>query len=564
MALRHLQLLRNKPIAKQGREAAKNAAKTAAADLKDGELIVARYLIDTGGTPSETNTAIALGFRVDDGTNEAHTVFYDQRELEEKISGLTGSTEALEKAVGVGHNATAITFNEGSHYVGTTNSASGAIQSLDTSLYATSGKVDEVRAAIGSSAETLEVNGHYVSTVNTVKEAVTALDNNLYTVSGKADSALTYVSNIDSVVGVQNTDTQFTTTGTVASSQTTVKGAVEALDAAITSGDSNLDALIAAVGATKGQTGMTYPSANYIGSDTSVSGALMTLDSTVKGVRDDVDTVSGKVDNAQTALGTTSTTLGVDGNYVTTVMTVQTAVDTLDDVEKATRDTIGGMNVDGTSGLTLSGQHYISDDTTVVSALTDLDSSLFELSGTVASNKVNGINPILATLTTSGTDVSLKLDNVITDSSVSETVDEPIHKNIIKTSSEGLYALADLHYAPATNVLTFINSNGKRDIQLTGTKILSSSTFDGTTEELVLDFVNFSGGTDTVRIPLAGLLDEFEFAISTEAGSVVPVAHSEATDENPERHNVYLKEVRQTSGATEVVGELSIFDCGTY
>ena len=63
MALRHLQLLRNTNTG-LGRDAAIAAAKTAAANLKDGEVIVARYLKDTSAELSEANAAVALGFKV--------------------------------------------------------------------------------------------------------------------------------------------------------------------------------------------------------------------------------------------------------------------------------------------------------------------------------------------------------------------------------------------------------------------------------------------------------------------------------------------------------------------
>ena len=589
---------------------------TVSGDLDTLESTYAGYTATTDANTADTRTmatnldtvvgvasgATSLGVNgnyVHTGDSVQSAITALDAKLYEVGSGATLDLENLRNAVGVGSGDSAITIT-GAHYA-TGNTVVTALTQLDAQLYTATTKAENAQAALGSTGTTLGASGKYVTSGQTAKAAVETLDSNLFAVSGKADSALTYVGNIDSVVGVQNTATTFATSGTVAGSQTTVKGAVEALDAAIvglsgsTAKESDLEALIAAVGATKGQTGMTYPSANYIGSDTSVSGALMTLDSTVKGVRDDVNTVSGnvdtvsgdlnthisnyntftgdtntkintisgKADNAQTALGTTGTTLGVNGNYVTTSMNVQTAVDTLDDVEKATRDTIG---ITGSgSGLSLTSTNYMKSATTVVSAVTALDSNLATLSGAVSDNKVNGINPIVTSAsTTSGTDIGLKLDTTITDSSVTATAETDIHNNIIKISNEGLYALADVHYNAQTNVLTFINSNGKKDIPLTGTRILASSRYNSTNESLELDFVNFSGGTDTVTIPLAGLLNEFDFKQSTEAGSVEPIADSQATDQNPARHNVYLKQVRNTSGSTEVVGELSIFDCGTY
>ena len=71
-----------------------------------------------------------------------------------------------------------------------------------------------------------------------------------------------------------------------------------------------------------------------------------------------------------------------------------------------------------------------------------------------------------------------------------------------------------------------------------------------------MNFKTASGGTDTVRIPLSGLIEEYVFNPSSEQG---------ATAASSSQHNVSLTEVRgATSGATQIYAELSIYDCGTY
>ena len=126
--LRHLQLIRNAQITNQ-RAAAKAAAEAEKASLKDGEIIAARYLI-SGTTATSANTAVAIGHKVGSGST-GYIVFNDPQEIKEMVSAATASTENLEKAVGVAHGESAITFNNDSKYIGTSNSASGAIQTLD-------------------------------------------------------------------------------------------------------------------------------------------------------------------------------------------------------------------------------------------------------------------------------------------------------------------------------------------------------------------------------------------------------------------------------------------------
>jgi len=494
MALRHLQLLRNKPIAQKGREAAKNAAKTAAEDLKDGELIVARYLIDTGGTPSETNTAIALGFRVDDGTNAAHTVFYDQRELEEKISGLTGSTEALEKAVGVNHNESSITSHVSStNYISGATSVVSGLTALDTQLKATDDIAKEVRAAVGSSANTLTANGSYVQPNQTVKEAVQALDTQLKQATDSTVKAHT-------LLGTTSGDTEFSANGTYVNGKTTVKAAVEALDSAIVNNDAADANLRAVVGVGSGATTLTIPEPNYVGTSPQVSGAIKTLDT----------------------------------------------------VEKNTRDAIG---LDGSGNtISLDGTNYMSTATTVKSGLTALDSNLAALSGAVTTNKINPTDTIAVTTADTGTTLDVKISTSATEPSTSGS-EVDMHKNIISATTDGLYAFADLHYTASTNTLEFVNTYGKKSVQLTGLKAIKDVGYNLSAETIEIVFETTSGDSK-VDIPMAGLINEFEFIGSSESG---------ATQASASQHNVSLVEVRDTgAGTSKIYGEVSIFDCGTY
>jgi len=697
MALRHLQLLRNSGIT-QTREDALLTATGKTNELKDGDVIVARYLI-SGNSATEGNVAVAVGHKVG-GENGGYIVWNDNQQLKELISASTASTENLEKAVGVGHNASAITFNSDSKYIGTSNSASGAIQSLDTNLFTVSGKTDgvisaftdyandvvgrasgqtgvgvsgsnfvsgdtviaaitkldnaiesgdtatdnlrkAVGAAEGASAMTYP-NTNYIVSDTTVSGALVTLDTKLHTVSGDLDTQeAEYSAYTKNVIGVGSGSTKFTTSGAVASASTTVSGAVEALDAAIVklSGASttDLDNLRKAVGVASGASTINITGAKYASGSTVVS-ALTQLDtqlfdattSTQKAhtflgtqsgdtafsasgtyvsdkttVKTAVEALDAAIVNNDTDVSKLRQVLGVESgattltiptpNYVGENPQVSGAIDTLDSVEKATRDTIGGMKADGTSGLTINGTNYINDaktvvsgltaldsvekatrDTigvsgnesgltltstnymkeakTVVSAVTALDTNLKALSGTVSANTIIGTNTISVNKQNSGTTLDVKINANAVEPTASGSV-ENMHKNIISATTDGLAAFADLHYTAATNTLEFVNTYGKKLIQLTGVQVFDYVRYDSATEEIVLQYSDFSGGTKEVKIPVSGIIEEFQFNGSDQSG---------ATPASSGQHNVSLVGTHVLSGATQVYGELSIFDCGEY
>lgn len=512
------------------------------------------------------------------------------------VSGKANSALTLvgnaEQVLGVGTGAT--TLGVSGHYVTTADTVSGAVKTLDTKLQEVSASsttdVDNLRKAVGAAAGSSSMtfdNAHYIANDKTVSGALMTLDSNLdslsgvvtghistyntYTAATNANTAdtRTMAERLDSVVGVTSGDSTFVTTGSITSQETTVKGAVEALNTAITGSTDNLEKLAQAVGVATGTSSMSFPSSDaYISGQTTVSGALDSLNDSLTTVSGDLDTLesaysgySATTDNAINGLakalgiisGTSAMTFS-NTNYLNGQTSASGALVTLDTVEKATRDTIGGMNVDGTSGLTLTGQHYISGDKTVVSALTDLDTSLYELSGSVSANKIVATNTIAVTTAESGTSLDVKISSTATEPSTSAS-EEVMHGNIISATTDGLVAFADIHYSAAENTLEFVNTYGKRRIPLTGVKVFDNVTYDSTTEKIILSYTDLSGGTKTVEIPVSGIIEEFQFNGSDQSG---------ATPASSGQHNVSLVGTHVVNGATQVYGELSVFDCGEY
>lgn len=132
-----------------------------------------------------------------------------------------------------------------------------------------------------------------------------------------------------------------------------------------------------------------------------------------------------------------------------------------------------------------------------------------------------------------------------------------IHKNIIKESANGVYAFADLHYDTLNNKLTFINSNGSKDIKLSGINFLSGITYNNDTEELELWYQPMGESTFTATtVPMSDLIEEYSF---------LPKAFSATeTSASTTNHNVTITSVRSTTGETKVYGDIDVFDCGTY
>ena len=120
----------------------------------------------------------------------------------------------------------------------------------------------------------------------------------------------------------------------------------------------------------------------------------------------------------------------------------------------------------------------------------------------------------------------------------------PDSDNIIRLEDGvGFFANATLNYISDENKLIFVTScvNGgeiRKEIQLNTVEVIQSITYDPTTEELVIKYVNDKGEVKTLRVPMSGLIDEW---------TVLNDAHS-----------VYLKRQRNISGADILTADVNI------
>ena len=88
-------------------------------------------------------------------------------------------------------------------------------------------------------------------------------------------------------------------------------------------------------------------------------------------------------------------------------------------------------------------------------------------------------------------------------------------KNIIYRKDDGIFAYTNLSYDPTANTLSFSSSTVSggvdvKEIQLTGVELFTEVRYDSETEELVIKYKDNTGTEHEVRIPLGGLIDEWE------------------------------------------------------
>ena len=115
--------------------------------------------------------------------------------------------------------------------------------------------------------------------------------------------------------------------------------------------------------------------------------------------------------------------------------------------------------------------------------------------------------------------------------------------NIIWERADGYFASTNLDYISSENklVLTTSSVNGtpiKHEVKLNTVDVIESIVYDPTREELVIKYKNDKGETKTVRVPISGMIDEWE---------VLNTAHS-----------VRLVKQRKTSGKDILTADVNI------
>ena len=117
---------------------------------------------------------------------------------------------------------------------------------------------------------------------------------------------------------------------------------------------------------------------------------------------------------------------------------------------------------------------------------------------------------------------------------------------IVKDYNEGgLFANVDLSYIASSNTLVFYKTNEYtqdnekiKTIQLQGVNLFTSVSYDPVTEEIVLKYIDNTGAERETRIPIGGLLDEWE------------------TDNSG--HTVELSIDRSVSGKSKLSGDVKV------
>lgn len=565
---RHLQIKRNQ-VFFNDRAAAieKLESSDFLSTKKDGELVVARYY------DVEGNVAVMAGhvYTVD-GVN--HIAINDNADLVEMISNLL-------KLVGVEANDTTIT-----EYLGDTT-------------YLTEG--DTIVNVFHIIDDLIEKYHLTASTINAVEGEIT---------SNEQGTTLTFsLSGSDMNVGVYEAVEYpepfeaFNVEGenTVAQGFNNVEKTIAALtdrvldDELVT--EKAFEAFQDATGVGNSEGVIVYVKnggATYINNATSLYDADDKLDKTLKETNDKLDDASDRLTITATSInevdgevvindnGTSihfeieGKDMPLDSTYVPTVYneafdgavpvktsdnvseavkSVETTVSNLLDevldnelvTEKAFEAVQDATGIGDSEGnivyVAHSGANYIKNAV----SLHDADELLDDAIAALSAKTDGGLDDIYEKLTPSTHTDS----EVITTSASTNS-----HKNIVRIHNNHIEAFADLHYDATTNTLKFVNTNGYNDIKLTGVNFISSITYDSTTEELKIAYQKPNETTaTTVSVPLAGLIDEFNFNGSSETN---------ATAATSTQHNVSLVETRVTNGKSQIYGELSVFDCGTY
>ena len=115
--------------------------------------------------------------------------------------------------------------------------------------------------------------------------------------------------------------------------------------------------------------------------------------------------------------------------------------------------------------------------------------------------------------------------------------------NIIWERADGYFASTNLDYISSENKLVLTTSSVKgtpirHEVQLNTVDVIESIVYDPTREELVIKYKNDKGETKTVRVPISGMIDEWE---------VLNTAHS-----------VKLVKQRKTSGKDILTADVNI------
>lgn len=312
--------------------------------------------------------------------------------------------------------------------------------------------------------------------------------------------------------------------------------------------------ILSAVGITSGDTTITskHTTDKYISGSPTVNSALTSINKAL------VD-LSGYTSNIEQVVGVSTTDkamTGLTGNCLSglTTPTVKSALNQLDNVivdnELVTQKAI--FKLADASGFDTDPLAYsVSASDKIISSSTNVKEALHLLNNEFESR--TSIKNVTRPLMVSNNTLSLVLDTTSHDTDTASTC-----YNILSSTTQGLCALADLHYDSTKNELTWINTRGSRKIQLTGFSGIKSARYDATTEDIVLIFNLQDGTTSETRFSVSGIITEYNFTKSNDPTTTKTNAQIKSN------HNVNLYAERSISGSTDVYADIDVFDCGTY
>ena len=216
----------------------------------------------------------------------------------------------------------------------------GSTVAQESDMTAAEGDIDDLEAALGSSTGLAGMDytsTNYVTVDTTVIAAISALDSQV---------------------------------GTNASGISTNAGNISTNSSAISTAEGDIDDLEAALGSSTGLAGMDYTSTNYVTVDTTVIAAISALDSQVGTNASGISTNAGNI--------STNT-----GNISTNTSNISTNAGDIDDLEAALGSSTGLAGMDYTS------TNYVTVDTTVIAAISALDSQVGTNASGISTNAGN-------------------------------------------------------------------------------------------------------------------------------------------------------------------------------
>ena len=329
------------------------------------------------------------------------------------------------------------------------------------------------------------------------------------------------------------------------SAATTIKAALEAVDAKIIENEGELEDLIESLsaetvsGESKVVIDVTQEEGKITATAANLSGVKLDGYAVESGAEvaatDTLGQALGKLQGQINAMDKAAD--AVDGQVVTTVEETNGVVS---ETKANVKDLqLGGYVKDA------SATGAIGSTDTINAALSKLENAnsglnglIDELSGKTVT-AVDDTNSIDMTIEENGADGTkkVKADLIVSASGSQDTY----NANIITVLNDGVYASVD--YNALENAL-YINGNKKA---LNAGSIVDGISYDSTTEKLIITY-HTTSSTDplSVEVNVKDLIEEYDF---------------KAADDN---HNVSITSTRVVDGKTTVQADVNRFDCGEY